>query len=117
MSLQQPLLVFTNMPDAPSARALAHKLLEQQLAACVNYFPPMMSIYRWQGAIEEAAEVPLLIKTTQARYSELEAVIKASHPYDVPEIIATPIVAGWPAYLEWIIQETMNKDSDVQDDE
>lgn len=112
---QQVLLVLTNMPDAQTAHALARQLVEKQLAACVNCMPGVQSIYRWQGAVEEAGEVTLLIKTTQARYAALEAAIKASHPYDVPEIIAAPIVAGWPAYLEWVVQETMAKDSNVQD--
>ena len=66
----------------------------------------MQSIYRWQGAIESASEVPLLIKTTAGRYSELETAIRALHPYDVPEIIALPIAQGLPAYLDWLAAET-----------
>ena len=66
----------------------------------------MQSVYQWQGAIEQTNEVTLLIKTVRARYAELEAAIKAMHPYEVPEIIALPIVAGLPAYLDWIAHET-----------
>ena len=106
------LLVLTNMPDAPSASALAHHLVEQKLAACVNIQTGVQSVYRWQGTIEEASEVSLLIKTSAARYAELEAVIKAAHPYQLPEIIALPITAGLPPYLEWIDQET-KKDEHV----
>ena len=84
----QVLLVFSNVPDADSAKKLAKHLLEQRLAACVNISPAVHSLYRWQGELEEASEVTLHIKTTQARYAELEAAIKAAHPYDVPEIIA-----------------------------
>ena len=69
-------------------------------------------MYRWQGAIEEAREVTLLIKTTQLRYPELEAAIRKEHPYDVPEIIAMPVLAGLPAYLNWVEEET-TKEIDV----
>jgi periplasmic divalent cation tolerance protein len=110
--MQQALLVLTNVPDATTATAIARRLVEQRLAACVNVLPQVQSIYQWQGAIEEAGEVTLLIKTTQARYAELEAAVKAAHPYEVPEIIAIPIVGGLPKYLDWIGQET-KKDVDV----
>lgn len=108
----QPLLVLTNVPDAALARALAQQLVEQRLAACVNILPAVQSIYQWQGAVEQADEITLLIKTEQARYAQLEAAIKAMHPYHVPEIIALPIVAGLPAYLDWIANET-KRDVDV----
>jgi periplasmic divalent cation tolerance protein len=106
------LLVMTTLPDEASARALARGLVEQRLAACVNISPAVQSIYRWQGAIEEANEVMLLIKTTLRHYDELEAAIRHVHPYEVPEIIAVPITTGLPAYLEWIEQQT-TKDDDV----
>lgn len=63
-------------------------------------------MYRWQGAIEQANEVPMLIKTQAARYAALEAALRDLHPYDVPEIIALPIGAGLPAYLDWLHTET-----------
>ena len=107
--MEQALLVITNLPDAALAQALARQLVEQKLAACVNILSGVKSVYHWQGAIEEASETSLSIKTTQSLYSQLELAIKAAHPYDLPEIIALPIVAGWPPYLDWIIQET-NKD-------
>lgn len=65
----------------------------------------MRSVYQWQGKIEEASEVSLYIKTVTTHYAELEAVIKQSHPYAVPEIIAIPIVDGLPVYLDWLKQE------------
>lgn len=105
-TLEQALLVITNLPDAALANAFARQLVEQKLAACVNILPGVKSIYRWQGAIEEANETCMLIKTTQLAYAPLERAIKAAHPYDLPEIIAVPIAAGWPAYLDWITQET-----------
>jgi periplasmic divalent cation tolerance protein len=100
------LLIWTNLPDRPGAEALAHSLVERGLAACVNILPAVHSVYRWQGAIEEATEISLLIKTSSARYAELEQAIEAAHPYELPEIIAIPIQAGLPAYLEWLLQET-----------
>ena len=100
------LLVLCNAPDAASAQALATHLLEHRLAACVNLLPPCQSVYRWQGAIEQTTEVPMLIKTQAARYAALEAALHDLHPYDVPEIIALPIAAGLPAYLDWLHAET-----------
>ena len=104
--MSDALLVMTNVPDATNAEALARVLVEGRLAACVNILPGVQSVYQWQGAVEQANEVTLLIKTVQSRYAELEAAIKAAHPYQVPEIVALPIVAGLPAYLHWIAQET-----------
>lgn len=100
------ILMMTNCPDRETASQLARQLLEQQLAACVNILPGMRSMYHWQGEIESADEVALLIKTTKLRYAQLEQTIKALHPYQVPEIIALPIVAGSSDYLHWITQET-----------
>ncbi len=100
------LLVVTNLPDRKSAEALARSLVEKQVAACVNILQPCRSVYRWKGAVEWADEVPLLIKTTEARYSELEVAIREQHPYKIPEIIAVPVVGGLPDYLAWLIAET-----------
>lgn len=110
--MQQVLIVLTNMPDTASASAMARMLVGQRLAACVNVLPGVRSIYQWQGVVEEAAEVTLLIKTTHERYIELENAIRSAHTYDVPEIIALPLVAGLPKYLEWVVSET-KKDVDV----
>ncbi len=102
----EPLLVLTNLPDAASAEKLARAIIESGAAACVNVLPPCRSIYRWQGTVETAEETPLLIKTTAARYPRLEEIVRAQHPYDVPELIATPITHGLPAYLAWLATET-----------
>lgn len=102
----EALLVLTSLPDAASARALARALVEARLAACVNILAPCRSVYRWQDKIEDAAEVPLLIKTTAARYAALEAAIRARHPYELPEIVAVPIQHGLPDYLTWVAAET-----------
>lgn len=103
---RQTLLVLTSLPDAATAQALATMLVTERLAACVNVLAPCRSVYRWQGAIESAQEVPLLIKTTATRYAALEAAIRAGHPYELPEIIAVPIAHGLPEYLSWVVTET-----------
>jgi periplasmic divalent cation tolerance protein len=100
------LIVLTNLPNAASARELADHLVSARLAACVNILAPCRSVYRWQGRIEDAVEVPLLIKTTAARYDALEAAIRERHPYELPEIIAVPLACGLPAYLAWVASET-----------
>jgi len=100
------LLVFTNCPDHASAERIARSVLEERLAACVNILAGSHSLYRWQGAIESASEVPVLLKTTEARYPALAARIAELHPYSVPEIIALTVADGLPAYLEWITAET-----------
>jgi periplasmic divalent cation tolerance protein len=102
----ETLLVITTLPNADSAHALAHALVEQRLAACANVLAPCRSVYRWQGKVEDAEEVPLLIKTSAARYAALEAAIRAAHPYELPEIVAVRIDKGLPAYLAWVAAET-----------
>jgi len=101
------LIVITNCPDEETANHIALAVVEARLAACVNILPRVQSIYRWQGAVESAVEVPLLIKTTTAAYPALEAAIRERHPYEVPEIIALPISAGLPAYLNWVAEEML----------
>lgn len=96
------LLVLTNLPDRASAETLAATLVERRLAACVNILSPCRSVYRWQGAVDTADEVPVLIKTTEARYGALEAAIGEHHPYATPEIIAFPVARGLPDYLSWV---------------
>ena len=100
------LIVLTNCPDADVADRLARTLVEQKLAACVNRLPAVHSVYRWQGSVERAVEVPLLIKSTRERLPEIQEAIRALHPYEVPEIVAIPVVAGLPAYLRWVVDET-----------
>ncbi len=99
-------LVITNLPDRDSAARLAHALVEKRLAACVNVLSPCRSIYRWKGKTEDTEEFPMLIKTARSRYPELEAAIRAGHPYELPEIIAVPLAGGLPAYLEWVEAQT-----------
>jgi periplasmic divalent cation tolerance protein len=107
----ETLLVLTTLPDAESAQALAGQLIEARLAACVNILAPCRSVYRWQGKVEDANEVPLLIKTTAARYDALEAAIRARHPHELPEIVAVPLARGLPGYLAWVAAETQETTS------
>ena len=98
--------VLTNLPDSESAFNLARELVSRRVAACVNVLPAATSFYRWQGKSEQSSEHPVLVKTTQDRYADLEAAIRELHPYEVPEIIAWPVTAGLPAYLAWVEQES-----------
>jgi periplasmic divalent cation tolerance protein len=100
------LLVLTQMPDRGSAEALARALLGERLAACVSVGAPVDSLYHWRGQFEMAAEVPVAIKTSADRYPAVEAAIRARHPYELPEIVAVPIVDGLSPYLAWIDDQT-----------
>lgn len=100
------LIVLTNLPNRAAAERLAGELIAQRVAACVNILAPCRSVYRWQGGVQHDKEYPMLIKTSAERYAALEAAIRAAHPYELPEIIAVPVERGFPAYLEWVTQET-----------
>ncbi len=105
-TITDTLIVLTNLPDATSAAALAGHLVNGRFAACVNILAPCTSVYRWRGEVETATEVPLLIKTTTARYAALEEAIRGHHPYELPEIVALPVASGLAAYLDWVAAET-----------
>ena len=96
------LLVISTFPDAETAERIGRELVTEKLAACVNILPGVRSIYRWEGKIEEGAEVIAFLKTTPARCAALQTKLKALHPYDVPELIAVPVTDGLPDYLRWV---------------
>jgi periplasmic divalent cation tolerance protein len=100
----EAVILYTTWPDADTARACGAAAVEAGLAACVNLLAPMASIYRWEGVLEEAGEVPALFKTTAARAEALRALILERHPYDLPCVVALPVseAGSNPAYLEWI---------------
>ncbi|MBV8680219.1 MAG: divalent-cation tolerance protein CutA [Aquitalea sp.] len=104
------LVVICNVPDETTATHMAHVLVQEQLAACVNILPACRSVYRWEGRLEEAGEIPLLIKTTVQAYPPLQQRLLELHPYDVPEIIALPVQHGLPAYLTWVSQSLLSSD-------
>jgi len=96
------MVVLVTVPDAETADKLGEALVGERLAACVNVVPGLRSIYRWQGAVEKAAELLCLCKTTRASFEQLRARVVELHPYDLPEIVALPIELGHAPYLEWI---------------
>lgn len=99
---EEILVVLTTWPDIEMARAAAHTIVEEHLAACGNLVPGIESIYRWQGKVETSAEIIVIFKTVAMSYASLEARIRELHPYEVPEIIAAPVFAGLPEYLGWV---------------
>ncbi len=96
------IIVFCTCPNRENADKMAHLLVERQLAACVNILPNLTSVYAWQGNIETAQEILLIIKTSAEIYESLEALIRTHHPYELPEIIAIPVEKGLPEYINWI---------------
>lgn len=95
-------LILSTAPDADTAKNIATALVAKRLVACVNLLPHIESIYQWQGKIESAAEVLLLVKTTAANVEATLEELRRLHPYEVPEGIVVPITAGLPAYLAWL---------------
>ncbi len=104
--MSDTLLVYSTCPNRRTAFAIADALVQAGLAACVNVSAVSTSVYEWEGRIEQAEEVLLTIKTTGARYADVEAAIRARHPYELPEIVAVPIQRGLPEYLTWVEQCT-----------
>lgn len=101
--MPEALVVITTTENQTEAERLAHLLVDSELAACVQILPQITSVYRWQGKIEQATEILLLIKTTQAVYPQLEEAIKQNHSYQIPEIIALTVETGSEDYLGWLI--------------
>ncbi|RTR30924.1 divalent-cation tolerance protein CutA [Deinococcus radiophilus] len=98
------LMVMVSVPSE-AAQALARALVQERLAACVQALP-VQSVYRWEGEVQEAAEVVLLIKTVGERYTDLERRVCELHPYEVPEIVALPVDRMLPAYQSWLMEQT-----------
>jgi len=96
-------IVLTTAPDLDVARELARGLVAERLAACCNLLGGVTSVYRWEGAVQEAAEVLLILKTSAERLPALEAALLARHPYDVPEVCALAPEAVEPRYLAWLL--------------
>ena len=102
------IIVETTFDSESEAKRLAKMLIEQGLAACVSIYKAC-SVYRWEGKLEEADEFVLMAKTQKSLYKTVEKFIKQNHSYDLPQIIATKIVAGSKGYLNWIDSETERK--------
>jgi periplasmic divalent cation tolerance protein len=106
MTANEHILVLCTCPSLSEADAVATALIEERLAACVNRLPGIKSLYRWEGRVTHDDEILLLIKTSADLFDRLEKTIKTLHPYETPEIIAVPIVAGSAEYLRWIEEST-----------
>jgi periplasmic divalent cation tolerance protein len=105
--MNEAVVILVTVPTTEVGRQIASELLEKQLAACVNIFPAFHSIYRWKGKIVTDEEVLLLVKTrSDLVQDQVVPAIKAIHPYEVPEVIALPVVQGSQSYLDWIREET-----------
>lgn len=102
MSGSEVLLALATFPEMETARRIADILVRERLAACVNLFPAVESVYRWNESVETSAEVAAWIKTTSGCYGALEARYRELHPYEVPALVALPVKAGLPAYCEWV---------------
>jgi periplasmic divalent cation tolerance protein len=99
-------VVVTTTDSADEAERLARGLVEARLAACVQIVGPVRSAFRWEGSVSVETEWQLVVKTAAARVDELSAWIAAEHSYDVPEVIAVPVVGGYGPYLRWVTDET-----------
>lgn len=99
-------VVLVTVPDAATGEAIAQALLSERLAACVNRVGPVRSLFRWQGKIDAADEQLLVVKARLSALERLMARVKGLHPYEVPELLALPVVAGGGAYLDWLAAET-----------
>lgn len=95
-------VVLLSTVPVDRAHAVADPLLAEQLVACVNFVGPVRSRYRWQGRIEEAAEMLLVLKTCRHRLPALRARLRELHPYEVPELLELPVTGGLPGYLQWV---------------
>lgn len=100
-------VVLCTVPSQDVGASLARALVEERLVACVNILPGVRSIYRYKGAVEDEQELLLVLKTSAARYPELERRIRELHPYEVCEVIALDVAAGSLPYLDWLTQETL----------
>ena len=107
----QCVMLYTTHPSQSEAERIGKAVLGKRLAACVNILPGMISHYWWQGAIEKAEEVVMIIKTRASLAEAVRGQVKAMHSYTTPAILVLPIEGGEPAYLEWLMKETETQSS------
>jgi periplasmic divalent cation tolerance protein len=100
------ILILTTLPDRVRAEEIASALVRERLAACVAIGAATRSIYHWRGKVETADEVTLTVKTRRDLYTAVEAALRAAHPYELPEILAVPVIDGYAPYIGWIAAET-----------
>ena len=99
-------VIISNAPDMLLAKRIAHVLVEEHLAACVNVGAAMLSMYMWEGKLEGSEEIPLTMKTTGARAPALMERLMQLHPYEVPEVLVLPVLGGSVSYLQWVRSQT-----------
>jgi periplasmic divalent cation tolerance protein len=103
---EQLILVFITAPSALVGDQIARALVKKRLAACVNQAGAVQSLYHWQGTVHQDEETLLIVKSRMDLFDQLASVVKSLHPYEVPEVIALPIVAGLSDYMNWIVEST-----------
>ena len=103
--MTEKIVVLSTCGSEEEAARIARQLVEGRLAACVNLIPHVRSFYRWEGKVENSAEWLLVIKTSRERFSALRTVLEAAHSYELPEVLALPVVDGSPNYLAWLTSE------------
>jgi periplasmic divalent cation tolerance protein len=104
--MERAVLVYTTYPSLVEAEKAGRALVEDQLAACVNILPGMVSVYRWEGTIERADEVVMIVKTRASLAEKVRSGVKATHPYDTPAIMVVPIESVDERYFAWILAST-----------
>lgn len=109
------IVVFSTCGSEAEAERIASHLIERNLAACVNVIAPVRSFYRWKGEVEDATEWLLMIKSDRSLFDEVRAALESAHSYELPEVLALPVVAGSPNYLAWLDRELdRNQDRELK---
>lgn len=103
-SFPEVVLVLTTLAAEADGSVLARTLVDERLAACVNVLPPMTSVYRWKGQVEQDREQQVIIKTTRDKLPALEARVRELHSYELPEFVVLAVVSGSDAYLRWVAE-------------
>jgi periplasmic divalent cation tolerance protein len=104
--MERAVFVYTTFPSVVEAEKAGHALVQARLAACVNILPEMVSVYRWQGAVERAEETVMIVKTRASLAEAVRASVKATHPYDTPAIVVLPVEGVDDRYFAWILEST-----------
>ena len=109
------IVVFSTCASAEEAERIARHLIDRRLAACVNVVPQIRSFYRWKGAVENSDEWLLIIKTSRPLFDQVRVLLEAVHSYEVPEVLALPVVAASPNYLAWLTTELAGEEDPAGD--
>src|SRR5579884_1071106 len=110
--MEQARIILSTTSSREEAQCIARSLVDQRLAACVNIMDGISSVYRWQGAVEEAPEILLIIKSSVEKLEALETALHRLHSYEVPEFLVLPVEGGSRAYLEWIRESVDQRPSE-----